>query len=169
PGFNLIAVGGWLAGQYPSASALITAKGDELGIERMALQEPLHDTYTEASAAGGDFTLAKGAGLVIYVSKTGTLQIAESGETASYTLLPGTNQIGILTVPFGYNAYDLMRSVGLDNVQSVRRFDNIVGAWRTVSVRGTGTGAELIGANFNIQPGDGLVITMKNRVDGWMP
>jgi beta propeller repeat protein len=169
PGFNLVAVGGWLAGQYPSASALITAKGDELGIERMALQEPLHNTYTEASAAGGDFTLAKGAGLVIYVNKPGTLKLAESGETSSYTLLPGTNQIGVLTVPFGYSAYDLMTSLGLDNVQSVRRFDNTTGAWQTVAVRTAGNGNGLIGANFTIRSGDGLAITMKNRVDGWMP
>jgi beta propeller repeat protein len=168
PGFNLVAVGNRLAGQYPSASALITAKGEELGIERMALQEPMHNTYTEASAAGGDFTLAKGAGLVIYVNKPGTLMLAESGETASYTLLPGTNQIGVLTVPFGYSAYDLMNSLGLDNIQSVRRFDNTTGAWQTVAVRATAAGNSLVGANFTIQSGDGLVMTMKNRVDGWM-
>jgi beta propeller repeat protein len=169
PGFNLVAVGNWLAGQYPSASAHIAAKGEELGIERMALQEPLHNTYTEASAAGGDFTLAKGAGLVIYVNKPGTLKLAESGETASYTLLPGTNQIGVLTMPFGYSAYDLMNSLGLDNIQSVRRFDNTTGAWQTVAVRATAAGNSLVGANFIIRSGDGLVMTMKNRVDGWMP
>lgn len=169
PGFNLVAVGNWLAARYPSASALITALGDELGIDRLLLHDPLHNSYAEAKATGGDFPLVKGAGLVIYVQKSGSLKLAESGETASYTLLPGANQIGILTVPFGYSAYDLMRSIGSGNIQSVRRFDNVTGAWQTVAVRTKAAGNELVGANFTIQPGDGLAITMKNRVDGWQP
>jgi beta propeller repeat protein len=174
PGFNLLAVGNWLASQYSSASALIAAKGDEFGIEKLLNHDPLHNTYTEATATAGGFTLVKGTGLVIYVQKPGTLKLADSGETSAYTLLPGTNQIGILTVPYGYSAFDLMRSVGLDNIQSVRRFDAATGAWQTVAVRRTTAADEsvvngLIGQNFTIQPGDGLVITMKNRVDGWMP
>ncbi|MBI1921556.1 MAG: hypothetical protein HYS23_10825 [Geobacter sp.] len=169
PGFNLVAAGGWLAGQYPSASALIAAKGEELGIERILSHDPLHNTYTEAAGTGGDFTISKGAGLVVYAQKSGTLKLAESGETATYTLLLGTNQIGILTVPFGYSAYDMMKSVGLDNIQSVRRFDTETGAWQSVAVRAGASGDELVGLNFVINPGDGLMVTMKNRVDGWIP
>ncbi len=168
PGFNLVAVGDSLATLYPSASALIAAQGDALGIARLLLHDPLHNTYTEATANGG-FTLVKGAGLVIYAAKSGSLKLAESGETASYTLLPGTNQIGILTVPFGYSAYDLMKSVGLDNIQSVRRFDITTGLLQTVAVRTTTAGNGMVGANFAILAGDGLVLTMKNRVDGWQP
>jgi len=168
-GFNLVAVGNALAAQYPTASGIITATGSDFGTDRMLLHDPLHNTYTEASASSGDFNLAKGTALVIYARTSGTLKLAESGETAVYTLLPGTNQIGILTVPFGYSAYDLMNAVGLGNIQSVRRFDNTDGAWQTVTVRATATGNGLVGANFAIQPGDGLVLTMKNRVDGWQP
>lgn len=169
PGFNLVAAGNWLTGQYPSASALMAAKGEELGIERVLSHDPLHNTYTEAAAAGGDFDIAKGIGLVIYAQKSGTLKLAESGETATYTLLPGTNQIGILTVPFGYSAYDMMKSVGLDNIQSVRRFDTATGTWQSVATRQGANGTEIVGMNFVINPGDGLMVTMKNRVDGWTP
>jgi beta propeller repeat protein len=169
PGFNLVAVGNSLASQYPSASVLMSATGINFGINRLLLLDPLHNSYTEAKATGGDFTLAKGMGLVIYAQSAGTLTVANSRETASYTLLAGTNQIGILTVPFGYSAYDLMNSIGLDNIQSVRRFDTITGAWQSVAVRTTASGNGLVGANFTIQPGDGLAITMKNRVDGWQP
>ena len=169
PGFNLVAIGGALATQYSSASVFITAQGNTLGIDHLLLHDPLHNTYTQASAAGGDFTFTKGAGLVIYALMPGTLKLAESGDTASYTLLTGTNQIGILTVPFGYSAYDLMNAVGLVNIQSVRRFDTTSGAWQTVAVRTTSAGNGLVGQNFVIQPGDGLVVTMKNRVDGWQP
>ena len=168
-GHNLVAVGGWLATQYPTASSLLAAKGEELGIERMAIQDPTHNTFTEATAATGDFSISKGTALVLYAQKPGVLKLAESGETASFTLLPGTNQIGILTVPSGYGAYDLMKSVGLDNIQSVRRFDNTTGSWQTAAVRTTASGNSLLGMNFTIKPGDGLVITMKTRVDGWQP
>jgi beta propeller repeat protein len=168
-GFNLVVVGDALKSANPSASALIAGRGVDLGIKRLLLYDQSRNAYLEATAGGEDFSLVKGSGLVIYAGNPGTLKLAESGETASYTLFPGTNQIGILTVPYGYSAYDLMRSVGLANIQSVRRFDNTAGAWQTVSVRTTAAGNGLVGMNFVINPGDGLVITMKNRVDGWQP
>ncbi|HEY6871730.1 MAG TPA: FlgD immunoglobulin-like domain containing protein [Geobacteraceae bacterium] len=168
-GFNLVAVGDVLKSAYPTASALIAAKKTDLGIGRLLLFDQSRNAYLEATAGGEDFSLVKGSGLVIYAGKPGTIKLAESGESAFYTLLPGTNQIGILTVTYGYSAYDMMRSVGLDNIQSVRRFDTTAGAWQTVTVRTTAAGNGLVGANFVIQPGDGLIITMKNRVDGWTP
>jgi len=108
-------------------------------------------------------------GLTVYAGKAGSLTVAEPGETASYTLLPGTNQIGLLSVPLGYTAYDLMKSLGLDNVQSLRSFDAETGLWRTIAVRAWQGGNELAGSNFSVRPGEGLVITMKIRVDGWAP
>ena len=165
PGFNLVAVGDSLAGQ--SAAALVSAGGPGFQIERLLKHDPLHNVYTEASAAGGDFALVKGTALTLYAKNSGTLKLAESGDNATYTLLPGTNQIGLLAVPSGYSAYDMMDALGLDNVQSLRRFDGTTGAWQTVSVRATGNA--LVGSNFDIQPGDGVVLTMKNRVDGWQP
>lgn len=169
PGFNLVAVGSVLASAYPSAGALMAAKGEELGIERILSLDPLHNTYKEAVAGGEDFSLVPGMGIVLYVAKGGALTLAESGEAASYTLLPGTNQIGMLSVPYGYGAHELMRSVGLAAVQSVRRFDAETGSWQSVAVRQTEAGPELVGENFIIQPGDGLMIVVKSRVDGWVP
>lgn len=168
PGFNLVAVGDALKSAYPAASAMIGG-GSGLGIQRLLLYDQSRNAYLEANGAGGDFSLVKGNALVIYAGKPGTIKLAESGESSTYTLLPGTNQIGILTVPFGYSAYDLMRSVGLDNIQSVRRFDTAIGAWQTVAARQGTNGTEIVGMNYTIYPGDGLFITMKNRVDGWTP
>ncbi len=169
PGFNLIAVGDWLASQYPTASTLLSSKGSELGIERLLAHDAVHNTYTEATLANGDSILSKGMGVIVYVQKPGVLKLAESGETGIYNLLAGSNQIGMLAVPFGYSAYDMMKSVGLDNIQSLRRFDSTTGAWQTVSVRRAGGENTLAGTNFAIHQGDGLVLTMKTRVDGWQP
>lgn len=169
PGYNLIAAGSRLATASGSATAFLAATKDTLGVDRLLAYDPLHNTYTEANASGGDFAITTGMGLTLYSTKAGALTVADAGETARYTLVPGTNQIGLLSVPFGYSAYDLMKSMGLDNVQSVRRFDSDIAAWRSVTVRTGQGGNELIGSNFAVNSGDGLIITMKNRVDGWAP
>lgn len=176
PGFNLVAVGAAMANSHPTASSLIQAYREGPGIEKVLALESLHGTYYEAVDAGSDanimgsdFALTPGMGLVVYAAKKGTLTIADSGETAAYTLLPGTNQIGMLTVPVGYRAYDMMRSIGLDNIQSVRRFNTETGLWETASVRTTDSGSEPVGVNFQVMSGEGLIVTMKNRVDGWRP
>jgi len=65
--------------------------------------------------------------------------------------------------------YDLMRAVGLENIQSVRRFNTKTGSWETSAERETGTGLEIVGIDFPIFSGEGLAITMKIRVDGWRP
>jgi len=166
-GYNLIAVGSRLASASNTASGFISANKAELGVERLLAYDAMHNVYTEANGSSGDFALTKGMGLVVYASKPSTLKVADPGESATYTLLPGANQIGLLTVPYGYSAYDMMKSLGLDNVQSVRRFESTTGLWRSVAVRNGQGGNELVGANFTISSGDGLIVTMKSRVDGW--
>lgn len=169
PGYNLIAVGSRMATATGTAATFLAANKDSLGIERILAYDPLHNTYTEANAVSGDFALTKGMGLTVYAGKSATLTVADPGETSTYTLLAGSNQIGLLAVPYGFNAFDLMKSLGLDNVQSVRRFDTATGLWQSVAVRPGQNGNELVGSNFALNPGDGMIITMKNRVDGWAP
>ncbi len=170
PGYNLIAIGNRLASSSSATAAtFLAAYADSLNAERLLAFDSLHNSYTEATPANGDFAITKGMGLTLYSSKSSTLNVADPGETATYTLLPGANQIGLLTVPFGYSAYDLVKSVGLDNVLSVRRFDSDNGLWRSVAVRAGQNGNELVGSNFTINSGDGIIITMKNRIDGWTP
>ena len=170
PGFNLIAVGQRLVDSYPTASSLMEAlNADGQVIERALAFDAPHGTYIEASSAGGDFELTKGMGLVVYAAKGATMEVAGIGEEAEYTMLAGTNHIGILSIPSGLSAYDLMGSIGPDNIQSLRRFNAATGAWQTISTRGAEDEVGLLGTNFTIFPGDGLIITMKKRVDGWRP
>ena len=169
PGYNLIAVGSRLASAYDTASKFLAAYKDSLNVERILAFDPLHNSYIEATPASGDFPLVKGMALTVYATKEGTLTVADPGEYATYTLLPGSNQIGLPAVPYGFSAYDLIKSLGLDNVQSVRRFDTDSGLWRSVAIRAGKNSNEIVGGNFTLNPGDGLMITMKNRVDGWTP
>lgn len=167
PGFNLIAIGDRLAKTYPKTSDLISSNPNGLEIEKVITYNSLNGILLESSLT--DISLQKGMGIGIYASGSGVLEIADSGETAQYTLLPGTNYIGILTVPYGYTAYNLLQSIGFDNVQSVRRFNNQTNQWETAAIRETSASKEAVGINFIIQQGDGLIITMKNRVDDWKP
>jgi beta propeller repeat protein len=167
PGFNLIAVGDKLASAYPKAADLIAANPNNIGIDKVVTFNSLNGIFMESPAT--EIVFSKGMGIGIYASGSGIIEIGDSGETAEYTLLAGDNYIGMLTVPYGYTAYNLLQSVGHENIQSVRRFNNQTGAWETASVRNTAAGTEAVGINFAIRQGEGLIITMKNRVDGWKP
>jgi beta propeller repeat protein len=169
PGFNLAAIGSRLVSSYDTAAKFLTAFKDSLGIERVLAFDSLHNTYIEATPSNGDFAITKGMALTVYTTKSGSLTVADPGESATYTLLSGPNQIGVLSASFGYSAYDLMNSLGLDNVLSMRSFDPETGMWRSVAVRTGQTAKELVGSNFPVNSGNGLIVTMKNRVDGWTP
>ena len=171
PGFNLIAVGERLATKYATAQELISGGLGEASMERVMAYNYLHNTYTEVPGAAADFPLVTGMGLVVYASGEGTVEVANPGEElpAGYSLVQGSNTIGILSVSPGYSAHDLIDSVGIGNIQSVRRFDNWTGSWETVSVRSVAGGFEKVGHNFTIKSGEGLIITMKKSVGGWRP
>ena len=164
PGFNLVAAGQLLVDSYGTAATLATPSETTPAIEKILNYSAPHGQFFETED-GQDFVLRPGTGLIVYAEEDATLDVAASGEDASYTLLPGTNHIGLLTVPFGYRAYDMINSLLLGRVQSVRRFDNETGLWQTAAVHGD----EIVGVNFVVRSGDGLIVTMKGRVDGWKP
>jgi hypothetical protein len=168
PGYNLIAVGDRLARVYPKAADLISASPNGIGIEKIVAYDASTNTFSE-SAMSGDLYLVKGTGIGVYATGSGTLEVGDSGEIAQYVLQQGINYIGMLTVPAGVSAYGLLASVGYDNIQSVRKFNSRTGLWETASLRDTSNGREPVGSDFAIVQGDGLVITMKNRVEGWKP
>lgn len=168
PGLNLIAVGDKLAALYPATSTLIAAKPSGITIEKIVVYNSQNGTFMD-TGSGTDIALQKGMGIGLYAAGSGSLDIADSGETTQYTLLPGLNYIGMLSLPNGYTAYSMLQSIGYDNVQSVRRFNNQTGAWETASIRDVAGVKAPAGANFTLRQGDGVVITMKIRVDGWKP
>lgn len=168
PGLNLIAVGDKFAKAYPTTSSLITASTNSLGIQKIVAYSNLNGTFLDTSV-GTDIALQKGMAIGLYATGSGALEIGDSGEAGLYTLLPGANYIGMLTVPNGYTAYSMLESIGFDNAQSVRRFNNQTGAWETASVRADTAGKSAAGVNFVLHQGDGVIVTMKTRVDGWKP
>lgn len=168
PGLNLIAVGDKLAKTYSSASSLIAASPNGIVIDKIVAYSSQNGTYLDTST-GSDSALQKGMAIGLYAKGSGSLDIADSGEAGLYTILPGTNYVGMLTVPNGYTAYSMLESIGFDNVQSIRRFNNQTGLWESASVRDVSGLKTAAGSNFVLRPGDGVIIIMKQRVDGWKP
>lgn len=167
-GLNLIAVGDKLSGTYQTANSLIAALPNGIVIEKIVSYSSQNGTFLD-TATGADSALQKGTAIGLYASNSGTLDIADSGETGTYTLLSGANYVGMLSIPNGYSAYSLLQSIGYENAQSVRKFNNQTGAWETAAVRTVSGSTSAAGVNFAIQPGDGVIVVMKNRVDGWKP
>lgn len=168
PGLNLIAVGDKLAKAYPTTSALIAAVPNGIVIDKIVGYNSQNGTYMDTSV-GADIALQKGMAVGLYANGSGSLEVGDSGETGVYTLLPGVNYVGMLVVPNGYTAYSLLEAIGFDNVQSVRRFNNQTGSWETASVRDAAGTKSAVGVNFVLRQGDGLIVNMKQRVDGWKP
>ena len=168
PGLNLISVGEKLAREYPATSSLIAAAPNGIEIEKIVGYSSQSGTYMDTSA-GSDIALQKGMAIGVYAKGSGVLDVADSGESGLYTLLPGQNYIGMLTVPNGYTAYTMLQSIGLDNVQSVRRFNNQTGLWESASVRDLSGTKSAAGVNFVLRQGDGVIVIMKSRLDGWRP
>jgi hypothetical protein len=165
PGFNLISVGAGMVEDYASSDSLIAA---DFGIEKVVTQNSLNGIYLESSV-DVDIALNKGMGIGVYATRAVSIPVANSGETSEYSLLPGLNYIGILTVRPGYTAHELIRSIGTANIQSVQRYDTATGLWETSTVREVDGNIEIVGPDFAINAGEGLVITMKSRIDGWRP
>lgn len=168
PGLNLIAVGDKLATAYPTSSALMAASPNGLVIEKVVAYGSQSGIFMDTSD-GADIALRKGMAIGLYAEGSGTLEVAESGEAGLYTLLPGANYVGMLTMPNGYTAYSMIESIGLENIQSVRRFNNQTGLWETAAVRDASGALSAAGVNFVLHQGDGVIVVMKKRVDGWKP
>ena len=167
-GFNLVAVGEKLATTYPTTSALIAAVPNGIVIDKVVAYNGQTGAFLDTST-GADIALQKGMAIGLYASANGSLEIADSGEAGLYTLLPGMNYLGMLAMPNGYTSYGMLASIGFDKVQSVRRFNSQTGLWETASVRDNGGTKVPAGANFTIRQGDGLIVIMNSRVDGWKP
>ncbi len=169
PGLNLVGVGQLLVGEYTTGNNLVASTPEGLVIDKALRYDSTAAQFSETGSGGVDFDLSVGSALHLYSESTGTLRVAAGDEAVAYNLQVGVNQIGLLNVPFGYRVHDLIRSVGLENVISVRRFDNSTGLWQSVAVREGEAGPEIVGNNFDLLSGDGVIITMGNQVDAWKP
>ena len=86
-------------------------------------------------------------------------------QTGRLTLYPGMNTVGQPFIPEGTTAYGLMRSIGIGKVSCVQRYDSERAEWKTASVWEGG----LVGEDFAISPGEGVLVYVTEQVDDWRP
>jgi len=164
-GFNLISVGQRLVSLYNGSSALISSG---FGIDKVVTHKGLNGIYLE-SGGDVDVPFAKGMAIGVYATGPTSIEVMDAGESFGHILYPGTNYIGMFSVPYGYTAFDMIASIGFDDVVSLKRFNNVTGAWETASVMDNNGSLEAVGMDFPINTADGLVVEVKRRLDGWMP
>jgi beta propeller repeat protein len=90
PGLNLIAVGDRLTQAYPTSTSLIASAPNGIVVEKIVAYNSLNSIYLDSST-GSEISLARGMAIGLYATIGGELELADSGESTQYTLLPGAN------------------------------------------------------------------------------
>lgn len=119
---------------------------------------------TNGAPAGANFTLATGSFLWIKFNSRQVLDLGVNNSSA-INLAAGANVFAYTGFPDAYNAYALLRQIGLNNALAVRMLDAESGRWRVAEAQAGG----VIGDNFPIPSTAVLMISVTNPVSGFVP
>jgi beta propeller repeat protein len=120
--------------------------------------------WNNGSASGVNFNLTAGSFLWI---KFNTNQVLDLGlnSGSSINLAQGINVFGYTGYPDGYNAFDLLQQLGLNNALSARILDSQSGRWRVALVESNA----VVGDNFPIPNTAVLMLGLTNAVNQFTP
>jgi hypothetical protein len=158
-GLTLIAI----PADVSTQSDLKEILGDSSEIEKVMAYDEANSRFVILIPEDGSnpsFTLQGGEGLIVYAiveKQVGFVSVYCS----SLDLEPGFNLIGIACPADEYSAFDLLSSLGSENVSSVQRYSTNKGAFETA---GFGPDGQLVGVDFLIIPGEGYFVYMKQEV-----
>jgi hypothetical protein len=158
-GFNLVAI----PADVSSMSDLrdwLPIFGDSSEIEKVMVYDEVNNRFVTLIPEDGSnpsFTLQGGEGLIVYAKKEKQVGFV-SVYCSSLDLEPGFNLIGIACPADEYSAFDLLGSLGSENVSSVQRYSTEKGAFETA---GFGPEDQLVGVDFLIVAGEGYFIYRK--------
>jgi pimeloyl-ACP methyl ester carboxylesterase len=144
----------------------ISALGNSTEIDKVQAyndQTAKFATLLPGDPPSGSFMLEGGEGLIVYANQDKEVTFTTILCT-TYDLKSGFNLIGIACPPAAYTAFQLLTSLGFENVASIQRFSPEKGAFETASFNQDG---ELVGFDFEIVPGEGYFIFMKQEVLGF--
>jgi hypothetical protein len=120
--------------------------------------------WTNGVASGQNFSLVAGGFLWIQFNTNQVLDLGVNNGS-SLNLAAGANVFSYTGFPDAYNAFTLLRQLGLNNVLSVRMLDSASGRWRIALVQ-NGNPA---GDNFPIPNTAVLMVNMANAVNQFYP
>lgn len=120
--------------------------------------------WTNGMAGGQNFSLVAGGFLWIQINTNQVLDLGVNNGSA-LNLAAGANVFSYTGFPDAYNAFTLLRQLGLNNVLSVRMLDSASGRWRIALVQN----GNPVGDNFPIPNTAVLMVNMANAVNQFYP
>jgi Zn-dependent metalloprotease len=139
-----------------------------------AISESLKETFYDGSGpAGTDVRIAFGQAVLVYAKKEKILSFDPVSrpfnafiDCTAIDLAAGFNLATLPCVPPDYTSYELLSNLGGESfVNSVQRFNPATGRFDTASYEN----GQPVGINFSIKAGQGLLIKMKKRREGFSP
>ena len=121
-------------------------------------------SWDGSALTGANFALQ--AGDVLWV-RFGAPKVVDLGWTAwgPQTLSAGVNLTGSVELREGHSAWQILRSLGLANVNAIRALDGATGRWLMASV----VEGRIQGEDFALGPTDVVFLDMAAEVSGWQP
>jgi beta propeller repeat protein len=115
-------------------------------------------------ASGQNFSLVAGGFLWIQFNTNQVLDLGVNNGS-SLNLAAGANVFSYTGFPDAYNAFTLLRQLGVNNALSVRMLDSASGRWRVALVQN----GSPVGDNFPIPNTAVLMLNMANAVNQFYP
>ena len=131
------------------------------------------DDAAPPAPAGTDFALEAWQTLVVYADQAFLIPVDSLSPEPALELAAGLNPFGWAGIPSGYKASDLIRSIGQDNVLSVRAYDTDAGMFRTLAVEEIDDGGEtayvIRGMDYALEKGSGCLVELARPTPSWRP
>ena len=130
------------------------------------LPHPIEDTVTWSGNApmGNNYTLKTGDFLWVRFNQTHILDLGNN-ECTPVNLAAGTNVFSYTCYPDQYTAYQLIRELGVSNVNAIRVLDSKTGRWQAASVHD----GLIVGENFKIPSVAVIMLDLNTALGEWLP
>ncbi|BBO84830.1 hypothetical protein DSCO28_53960 [Desulfosarcina ovata subsp. sediminis] len=167
PGFNMIAIPAEVL-FMPDLRDWLPLLGTADDIEKVMVYDP--DNYrflslTPENSSNPSFTLSGGEALIIYAKRAFEISFT-SALCGPMDLQQGLNMMGFACPTEGYSAFDLLNTLGAENVISIQRYHTGTGLLETASYDEY---QQAIGIDFEINGGEGYMVNMRQGVVGFKP
>jgi len=168
---NAIAVSSGMVASSVDAFALLERWQQEAGVTAVSrytalIPTPIIETveWAGGQATGNNFNLEEGSFLWVKFGSTRILDLGVS-QCNNLDLSLGVNVFSYTCFPDHYSSYQLLRSIGLANVNAIRILNAENGHWQVANV----DNGNIVGSDFPIANVAVIMLDMKQAVSAWIP
>ncbi|MDX2441671.1 MAG: hypothetical protein QNK40_14110 [Desulfobacterales bacterium] len=168
---NLVAITEGMVNHIPDAYTLLSLWNKDAGVTSISRYTSLSPAVVSETInwdgnapVGNNFNLEQGSFLWVRFGQTHILDLG-FGSCPLIDLVSGLNGFNYACFPDNYTAFQLIRDIGLDKINSLRFLNSGTGRWETASV----VDNKIVGSNFNIPRIAVVMLNMKTSFDSWKP